>query len=398
MHESPGGPERRLNPRTKLVEIAYIGMGPENGGLVLDVSDGGLSFHSVAPIQPAEKIQFLLSLRGHSRIEGTGEVVWTNEMRTICGLKFISLSGGARDYINSWTNQSKAPARARETRFATTSAPAPASPVQPETRAAENENAAASDAAAAAPVFALRPAFDSPLTVPDTGSPAFWREPSFLWILFVVLGSAIGLSAYKYGVQVGRSELTTAASRISSVPESEPNLQMNAPAVAATAPATKAAPAPIAAAVETVPVSTAASAALGATKPLPAGTFMNAAKTEEAPSSATQPLPSEEKTMAATARTEQQLQAGQSELAAAQSYLTGANGIRDSATAARLLWAAVGNGNAAAEALLADLYIRGDGVTKNCEQGRILLMAAIKNGNIEAQQKLKDLNVSGCSQ
>jgi hypothetical protein len=43
--------ERRQNPRTKLVEIAYIGMGPENGGLVLDVSEGGLSFHSVAPIQ-----------------------------------------------------------------------------------------------------------------------------------------------------------------------------------------------------------------------------------------------------------------------------------------------------------------------------------------------------------
>ena len=34
--------ERRQAPRTKLVEIAYIGMGPENGGLVLDVSDGGL--------------------------------------------------------------------------------------------------------------------------------------------------------------------------------------------------------------------------------------------------------------------------------------------------------------------------------------------------------------------
>jgi hypothetical protein len=132
-------------------------MGPENGGLVLDISDGGLV--SVAPVKPAEKIQFLLSLRGHSRIEGTGEVVWTNEMKTICGLKFTSLSGGARDHINSWTNQSKAPAPARETRFATTATPSPASPVQPDTRAAENENAAASDAAgaaAAAPVFALR--------------------------------------------------------------------------------------------------------------------------------------------------------------------------------------------------------------------------------------------------
>jgi PilZ domain len=399
-HESsPGGPDRRHNPRTKLVEIAYIGMGPENGGLVLDVSDGGLSFHSVAPVQPAEKIQFLLSLRGHSRIEGTGEVVWTNEMKTICGLKFTSLSGGARDHINSWTNQSKAPAPARERKFASALTPPPASPVQPETRAAGSKNVAASDSAAAtAPVFALRPAFESPLTAPDTSSPAFWREPGFLWLLFVVLGSGIGLAAYRYGVQVGHSELTAASSRVSSAPEVEPNQQANAPAVTASAPATTAATAAIPAAVERVPVSAEASAVPSAAKPSPAGTFMNAVKTEEAPGSATQPLPSEDKIVAQAVRSEQQLQAGQSDLAAAQAYLTGANGVRDSAKAARLLWAAVGNGNAAAEALLADLYIHGDGVTKNCEQGRILLVAAIKSGNIEAQQKLKDLNSSGCQQ
>src|ERR1700682_3933196 len=98
-------PDRRQTPRTKLVEIAYIGMGPENGGLVLDVSDGGLSFHAVAPVQPAETIRFLLSLRGHGRIQGAGEVVWTNELGTVCGLKFTSLSAGALEYLNNWTNQ-----------------------------------------------------------------------------------------------------------------------------------------------------------------------------------------------------------------------------------------------------------------------------------------------------
>src|SRR5579863_4002932 len=115
MRESPVTPhERRQSPRTKLAEIAYIGMGPENGGLVLDVSDGGLSFQSVAPVQPAEKIHFLLSLHGHSRIEGAGVVVWTNEMRTVCGLRFTSLSGGARELLNSWTNQSLMPEAARK--------------------------------------------------------------------------------------------------------------------------------------------------------------------------------------------------------------------------------------------------------------------------------------------
>src|ERR1700688_2214523 len=106
--------ERRQNPRTKLVEIAYIGMGPENGGLVLDVSDGGLSFHAVAPVGKDETINFLLSLRGHSRIEGAGEVVWTNEMKTVCGLRFTSLSAGAREHLSNWTNQTHLPETARE--------------------------------------------------------------------------------------------------------------------------------------------------------------------------------------------------------------------------------------------------------------------------------------------
>src|SRR5215469_15897411 len=124
-------------------------MGPENGGLVLDVSDGGLSFHSVAPVQRSEKIQFLLSLRDHSRIEGTGEVVWTNEMRTICGLKFISLSSGAREHINGWTNPPKAPV-VRE------KAPAPKLPIA---EAAVKEAPAGALAPSAAPVFAIRPAY-----------------------------------------------------------------------------------------------------------------------------------------------------------------------------------------------------------------------------------------------
>ncbi len=99
--------ERRAGPRTKLVDIAYIGMGPENGGLVLDVSDGGLSFHAVAPVQPAEKIKFLLSMRDHNQIEGAGEVVWTNVPGTVCGMKFTSLSVGALEYLNNWSNQTR---------------------------------------------------------------------------------------------------------------------------------------------------------------------------------------------------------------------------------------------------------------------------------------------------
>ncbi len=376
---SSAAPDRRQAPRTKLVEIAYIGMGPENGGLVLDVSDGGLSFHSVAPLQRSEQIQFLLSLRGHSRIEGTGEVVWTNEMRTICGLKFISLSNGAREHISSWTNPSKtAPAREK--------APAPKPPLA---AAKTNEETAGTLAPSPAPVFAIRPAYDAaPLTAEQRET--IWREPLFLWAVFAMLGAAIGFGAYKYGVQAGRAEASAVQTAAPAAPQSSPAVAAPAPAL----PALPASPAPAeqvrSAPVEPPPVPNNA-------KPITAGAFVNASKTEASPSAATQAVTAEAKLpSAATDHSEQQLQAGETELAAAEAYLNGTSGPRDTTKAARLLWAAVGNGNSQAEVLLADLYARGDGVTKNCEQGRILLIAAIKSGNIEAHQRLKNLNGSGC--
>jgi TPR repeat protein len=60
------------------------------------------------------------------------------------------------------------------------------------------------------------------------------------------------------------------------------------------------------------------------------------------------------------------------------------------------LWAAVANDNAAAEVVLADLYLHGDGVAKSCEQGRVLLQAASKSGNVQGQEKLEELNTNGC--
>jgi hypothetical protein len=391
IRESSAAPDRRQAPRTKLVEIAYIGMGPENGGLVLDVSHGGLSFHSVAPVHPSEKIQFLLSLRGHSRIEGTGEVVWTNEMKTICGLRFTSLSSGAREHLNNWTYQSKLPAQASERKPAAT----PQAALWP---AAATETSVVAPASAlgptAAPVFAIRPAYDSPLTVPNGGAQSIWREPLFLWILFAVLGSAIGISAYKYGIQTGRLE-TSASTQGASTPSASGAVTQTASETSAPAPVSSstASEDAHAAPADAPPVATSPA-------PMPTGTFVNASKTEDSSASAAQSSASDERVSptAAPDRSEQQVQAGQSELAAAQGYLNGANGNRDSGKAARLLWAAVGNGNSTAEVLLADLYIRGDGVAKNCEQGRILLVAAIKSGNMEAQQKLTNLNATGCKQ
>ncbi len=90
-------------------------------------------------------------------------------------------------------------------------------------------------------------------------------------------------------------------------------------------------------------------------------------------------------------------QSGTDDLATAQKYLHGTQGItRDSREAALWLWKAVGKGNATATLTLSDLYLRGDGVPKSCDQARLLLDAAARKGARAAGERLRNLQAFGC--
>ncbi len=399
-------PERRQAPRTKLVEIAYIGMGPENGGLVLDVSDGGLSFQAVAPVKPAETVNFLLSLRGHSRIEGAGKVVWTNEMRTVCGLRFTSLSSGAREHLNNWTNQSRMPAPGRvNPRVNPVSPPPPAPPPAPSQKVRPPASFTSRPVASAEPVFAIPPA--AGLYLSEPAGRTLWSGQLFLWIVFGVLSATVMVSAYLYGLHVGRSE---SISMTQSAPNPSPQTDSLAPepvAAPAASPAMGEPSAPVeghgvpndatSAPMGAPTASTVATTIPGAGTNAPSAALVNAVKTDETPVNTLQRPGDEGRgTVASEQHAEQALQAGKSELAAALASLHGTNGVRDSAKAARLLWAAVANDNSTAEVTLADLYIHGDGVPKSCEQGRVLLLAASKSGDAQASEKLGELYRNGC--
>jgi hypothetical protein len=370
-------PERRQTPRTKLVEIAYIGMGPENGGLVLDVSDGGLSFHAVAPVQPAQTIRFLLSLRGQSPIEGAGQVVWTNEMRTVCGLRFTSLSSDAREHLTNWTNQSRMPEAAPEMSFAPAPSTTPQTVGSPATLASQWDTDAES-------VFAIPPAAEGYLSEPVPRT--VWQAPFFLWIMFAFLGIALTAAAYIYGVHVGNSQISSVA-RPATVPDSQASAPIPVPTPVPASNLASGAPT----------AATSAPASPSGTLTLPTGAPTGAPKTDDISARPVQPPGAKiNSTAPREFRAEQAVEAGQSDLAAALAALRGTNGTPDSSRAALLLWAAVGNGNSTAEVILADLYLRGDGVAKSCEQGRVLLRAALNRGNLEAKVKLQELIAKGC--
>jgi PilZ domain len=105
-------PERRRSPRISLSALAYITFDSNCGGIVVNISDEGLCFHTIAPIERSDTIHFWFSADG-KRIEAQGRLIWTDETRKTGGLRFNVLSAEASRQIRNWIVQSSDPFAAR---------------------------------------------------------------------------------------------------------------------------------------------------------------------------------------------------------------------------------------------------------------------------------------------
>jgi hypothetical protein len=93
--------------------FVYINLEPSNGGSVLNVSEAGLCFHSIAPIQATKAIRFRF-WEHNRRIEVEGELVWTDEARKTGALRFTTLPPEAREPIRNWITPLATPLAADE--------------------------------------------------------------------------------------------------------------------------------------------------------------------------------------------------------------------------------------------------------------------------------------------
>jgi hypothetical protein len=96
--------ERRNIPRTKLERLAYIHIEPDNGGIVLNVSGSGLAFHSMNTVERNGPMRFSLQEQNR-RIDVSGELVWTDEVQKIGGLRFTTLTAEAREQVRDWVTR-----------------------------------------------------------------------------------------------------------------------------------------------------------------------------------------------------------------------------------------------------------------------------------------------------
>jgi PilZ domain-containing protein/sporulation related protein len=97
--------DRRHAPRTQLDQLAYIHIEPDNGAIVLNASGNGLGFHAMAPVERNGPLRFSLKEQNR-RIDLCGDLVWTDEVQKIGGVRFTTLTPEAQDQVLDWIRKS----------------------------------------------------------------------------------------------------------------------------------------------------------------------------------------------------------------------------------------------------------------------------------------------------
>lgn len=96
--------ERRQTQRRMVESLTYINLEPGNGGMILNISEGGLGLCAAISLQKSGMIHFRLS-EPDLQIEADAEVAWTDETRRKGGLRFTNLSPETRRQIHGWINR-----------------------------------------------------------------------------------------------------------------------------------------------------------------------------------------------------------------------------------------------------------------------------------------------------
>jgi hypothetical protein len=108
--------EHRHSSRKRIETLAYVDLGPGNGGMLINASEGGISFQGVKSLETDDLLPIAFKLPSSKDvIRVTGQVVWLNASGKGGGLRFVDLPQTAGRLINEWVSpQSTSQYRAEE--------------------------------------------------------------------------------------------------------------------------------------------------------------------------------------------------------------------------------------------------------------------------------------------
>jgi TonB family protein len=99
----PRSGERRRIPRKRIYSLAYLEVGSDNGGMVLDLSESGLALQAFNPLIDVTRVSLRIQPpKSRKRISAIAEITWLSASKTEAGLRFLDLTEDARMEITDW--------------------------------------------------------------------------------------------------------------------------------------------------------------------------------------------------------------------------------------------------------------------------------------------------------
>src|SRR5580698_4170175 len=103
--------DRRRHARQRIHSLSYVKMGDSNGGIVLNISEGGISVQAVAMLDPSEPVTLSLEIpRVRQRAEVNGEIAWLSASKKEAGIRFVDLPESTLKQIQKWMAREETPA------------------------------------------------------------------------------------------------------------------------------------------------------------------------------------------------------------------------------------------------------------------------------------------------
>jgi hypothetical protein len=317
--------------------LAFIQLDHDDGGKLLNLSEGGLSFEAFAPVrQRRGPIHFWFSLDLTDRIEAIGKLAWMDATRKVGGLRFLELSPRARNQIRNWIGRD----------------------FKRKAVATENSGSEVITTAASSIPMELVPL--------ERYRSATHRQFIRGVLLGILVTSAVAVPAVKYSNSGKQPAIASAASGQTALADSEPQAGVSGP----------------------VSLSGARRSAVASA----AGKTRRSTQAGDSPDNPPSPT-----VVKPRLQSLDNPSAGSSHaLSVALAQSREISSAKKSAASPQQLWSAVESGNVQAALTLADLYLRGDGVPANCDQARVLLLVASKKGSAKAVKELQELDSAGC--
>ena len=378
---------RRKFERKSADQLVFCQVDGDEGGPVLNISEGGLCVQMFGLVQQEDLLHFWFSLDLKRRIEASGKLAWVDETGKVAGLNFVNLSVHARERIRGWMSGrgtvEKANGECVPKPAASAEAVAAISAGAHVAKAGElrrwplglmNKTSllqfagfAESDADAAA-----TPEFSNASGLVPVERYRLATRGQFLRgvLVGIVISAVVAIPVFKYS----RS--------------AKPNGNTVQGAPMEIAPANSGAPGGT-----TAPIST---SEIKRSSFVPSTTKKSERSSGSAQSSYSAESPFGSTLARQRAQSHETAGGNTAALSPAQAATGAGKSTKKVAASPQQLWSSVQAGSSKAAVELADLYIRGDGVPVNCDQARVLLLVASQKKNAEAIKKLQDLDKTGC--